>query len=160
MAIKLQELKSVKPSGFKTATRPKALELGTNDGLKEVQYRQLVSRAVTQRLHSPSLDDFTKIGVNDTLAHTLEAWEVQERCIARSKARIEAEMLGIPWGEDILFCACIAPLHIKLDTQIQGLTASSAICPRCRKRHSARPRPHANTVRSPAEKDGQKPRSE
>jgi hypothetical protein len=128
MPIKQQELKSVKPSGFRTATRPKALEGGTNDGLKEMQYRQLVSRAVTQRLHSPSLDDFTKMGVNDTLAHTLEAWEVQERCIARSKARTEAEMLGIPWSEVIPSRACDS-LHIKLDMQIQGLTVSSAICP-------------------------------
>lgn len=132
MAITLEELDPAKSSSFNTNAYPKGQKDAIDDGKREVQYRQLISRAVTQRLHSPSLDDLTKTDVNDTLAHTLEAWEVQERCIARNKAWIETEMLGIPWSKTVLPLACIAPLlHIGLNMRMQGLTADSAICPRC-----------------------------
>jgi hypothetical protein len=54
------------------------------------QYRQLVSRAATQRLHSPSLDQ-----ASPSLA---EAWEFHERRIAREKARQQLRYLGVSWG--------------------------------------------------------------
>ncbi|KAF1935946.1 hypothetical protein EJ02DRAFT_360312 [Clathrospora elynae] len=62
---------------------------------KNIQYRQLVSRAVTQRLHSPSLDDVS----TSSLQNTLEAWEMEERKKSRHKATMEARILGIAWEQ-------------------------------------------------------------
>ena len=62
---------------------------------QEVQYRQLVSRAVTQRLHSPSLSN---INLKDLYTDSWEAWELRERLIARNKAKIEIEGLRVSWG--------------------------------------------------------------
>ncbi|KAI4954518.1 hypothetical protein J4E91_002231 [Alternaria rosae] len=101
MAITLLEMGSIKPSNFNTDVYPQARKDATNDGRAAVQYRQLISRAVTQRLHSPSLDDLTKTNLGDVPVHSLEEWELQERCIARNKARTEAEELGIPWTQFI-----------------------------------------------------------
>jgi hypothetical protein len=55
-----------------------------------VQYRQLVSRGATQRLHSPSLDH--------PLQTSNDAWEFNERQIARGKARRHIQTLGVPWS--------------------------------------------------------------
>ncbi|KAI4629473.1 uncharacterized protein J4E87_003737 [Alternaria ethzedia] len=99
MAITLLELSSAKPSNFNTDVHTRARKDKTNNDQEAVQYRQLISRAVTQRLHSPSLDDLTKTKVGVTPVQSLEEWELQERCIAQSKARIEAEELGIPWTQ-------------------------------------------------------------
>ncbi|KAI4960379.1 hypothetical protein J4E86_002001 [Alternaria arbusti] len=101
MAITLLELSSAKPSNFNTDVHTRARKDKINSGQEGVQYRQLISRAVTQRLHSPSLDDLTKKKAGDAPVHSLEQWELQERCIARSKARTEAEELGIPWTQFI-----------------------------------------------------------
>jgi hypothetical protein len=58
-----------------------------------VQYRQLVSRGITQRIHSPSLDDLTLPSLS-----SVEAWEKQERCTAREKACRELQRLGVSWS--------------------------------------------------------------
>jgi hypothetical protein len=58
-----------------------------------VQYRQLVSRAATQRLHSPSLDRIPSAQHN-----VFETWEMQERQQAREKARMHAQSLGVSWS--------------------------------------------------------------
>ncbi|KAH4957363.1 hypothetical protein HBI18_181400 [Parastagonospora nodorum] len=52
------------------------------------EYRQLVSRAITQRLHSPT----------DTNS-SLDAWELAERKVARAKARERLGKLGVSWDE-------------------------------------------------------------
>jgi hypothetical protein len=114
MAITLQGLNSAKPPSAHTEACLTRQRNATVDD-RRVQYRQLISRAVTQRLHSPSLDDLTKTDVGHTLAHTLKAWETQERCIARDKARNEAEMLGIPWSKTTLPFVCISTLHTGFD---------------------------------------------
>ena len=111
MAITLLELSSTKSSNFSTDAHPQAREDETNDGREAVQYRQLISRAVTQRLHSPSLDDLTKTKAGDTHVHSLVQWELQERCIARNKARIETEGLGIPWSKTTHLLACTRSPH-------------------------------------------------
>ncbi|KAI4658977.1 uncharacterized protein J4E79_006737 [Alternaria viburni] len=97
MTITLLKLSSAKPSNFNNDAHTRVRKENTNDGLETVQYRQLISRAVTQRLHSPSLDDLTKTKAGVAPIQSLEEWELQERCIARNKARNEAEELGIPW---------------------------------------------------------------
>jgi len=160
MAITLLELSSARPATFNTKARTKARKDETRDGQETVQYRQLISRAVTQRLHSPSFDDLIKTKVGDTPAHSLEEWEMQERCIARNKARLEAEELGIPWSKTALLLARTGPLQIEHHTHNQKLTADSAIHSRCRKRRPASPRPHHNSVRSAAEKHKQEPRGD
>jgi len=111
MAITLLELSSTKRSDSNNHAYPQAHEDETDDDREAVQYRQLISRAVTQRLHSPSLDDLTKTKAGDVPIHSLEEWELQERCIARSKARIEAGELGIPWSKITHFLACIRSPH-------------------------------------------------
>jgi hypothetical protein len=98
MAIALRILDSADLARSKANAHPEVQQDIPCEEGKKVQYRQLVSRAVTQRLHSSSLEDLTKTTVDTTPAHTLEEWELQERCIARNKARVEAEMLGIPWS--------------------------------------------------------------
>lgn len=65
---------------------------------KQVQYRQLVSRATTQRLHSASLDNLTKLQDCVISATTVEAWELRERAIARGKTKAALRNLGITWG--------------------------------------------------------------
>ena len=111
MAITLLELSSARPSNFNTDARTKARKDETRGGREAVQYRQLISRAVTQRLHSPSLDDLTNTKAGDTTVHFLEEWELQERCIARNKARVEAEKLGIPWSKTAHVLACTRSPH-------------------------------------------------
>jgi len=106
MAITLLELSSAKPSNLNTDAHTRVRKDNTNDGLETVQYRQLISRAVTQRLHSPSLDDLTKTKAGVAPVQSLEEWELQERCIARNKARNEAEELGIPWSKTAHLLAC------------------------------------------------------
>jgi hypothetical protein len=98
MAIALRILDSADLARSKANAHPEVQQDILCEEGKKVQYRQLVSRAVTQRLHSSSLEDLTKTTVDTTPAHTLEEWELQERCIARNKARVETEMLGIPWS--------------------------------------------------------------
>lgn len=160
MAITMLEMGSTKPSNFNTDVHPQARKDATNDGRAAVQYRQLISRAVTQRLHSPSLDDLTKTNLGDAPVHSLEEWELQERCIARNKARTEAEELCIPWSKTARLLACDGPAHIECYTHTQGLTAISAIYPRCQKRRSASPCPHAHSVRSTAEEYEEEPRGD
>jgi hypothetical protein len=58
-----------------------------------VQYRQLVSRAATQRLHSPSLDRRPSPQHN-----VFDIWEIQERQQARARAGIHARSLGVSWS--------------------------------------------------------------
>jgi len=111
MAITLLELSSAKPSNLNTDAHLQAREDETNDGREAVQYRQLISRAVTQRLHSPSLEDLTKTKVGVAPVQSLEEWELQERCIARNKARVEAEKLGISWSKTARLLACTRPPH-------------------------------------------------
>ena len=65
---------------------------------KQVQYRQLISRATTQRLHSPSLDNLSKLQQCVISATTVEAWELRERAIARGKTKAALSKLGVPWG--------------------------------------------------------------
>ncbi|KAH8639731.1 hypothetical protein IG631_07501 [Alternaria alternata] len=108
MAITLQERQSSKSSNAHTKGYSRTQRNATNDD-RGVQYRQLVSRAVTQRLHSPSLDDLTKTDVANKLAHPLKTWETQERSIARDKARIEAKMLDIPWKSATLEVHVLTP---------------------------------------------------
>ncbi|KAG9190828.1 hypothetical protein G6011_08916 [Alternaria panax] len=98
MAITLQAPNSAKPPNVHTEASSTTQRNETDDD-RGVQYRQLISRAVTQRLHSPSLDGIMKTDVGDNFAHPLEAWETQERCTARDKAQTEAEILGIPWAQ-------------------------------------------------------------
>ncbi|KAF2249470.1 hypothetical protein BU26DRAFT_595370 [Trematosphaeria pertusa] len=57
---------------------------------RAVQYRQLVSRAVTQRLHSLSLDDLTTFSG--------DAWEKTDRVKARERVRRDVQLLGVAWG--------------------------------------------------------------
>ncbi|KAI2482203.1 hypothetical protein Ptr902_06584 [Pyrenophora tritici-repentis] len=64
---------------------------------KAVQYRQLISRATTQRLHSTSLEDLTRLERYIIMGSAVEAWELQERVIARGKAQAAIRKLGIPW---------------------------------------------------------------
>lgn len=59
----------------------------------EIQYRQLVSQAGTQRLHSPSLER-TSPGINDE--HL--GWEINERRDSREKAKLKLKSLGFSWG--------------------------------------------------------------
>jgi hypothetical protein len=59
----------------------------------EVQYRQLVSRAATQRLHSPSLDEDLPAGDNKFLT-----WEMNERRKARNKAKMQVCMFDRSWS--------------------------------------------------------------
>jgi hypothetical protein len=84
-----------RPTSYTPSTLERELseELTTEE--LEVQYRQLISRAVTQRLHSPSL---SHLKFQDVRADTLEAWELHERLISRDKARLETKMLGVAWG--------------------------------------------------------------
>ncbi|KAF2125886.1 hypothetical protein P153DRAFT_400017 [Dothidotthia symphoricarpi CBS 119687] len=56
------------------------------------QYRLLVSRAVTQRLTSPSLDD-----IPPPPTTTLATWERTERLNARAKIIACLAVLGVPW---------------------------------------------------------------
>ncbi|KAH8701289.1 hypothetical protein GQ44DRAFT_55837 [Phaeosphaeriaceae sp. PMI808] len=58
----------------------------------EVHYRQLVSRAVTQRLHSPSLDN-----LRPTSGDSITKWELGERTYAREKAKVHTGALGVTW---------------------------------------------------------------
>jgi len=51
-----------------------------------IEYRQLISRAITQRLHSP------------TWPSSLDAWERNERLSAQAKARERLGKLGVTWG--------------------------------------------------------------
>jgi len=74
-------------SGQETATEDKA-----------VQYRQLISRATTQRFHSTSVDDLTQIEDCGIMDNTVEAWELRERAVARAKAQATILQLDIPWG--------------------------------------------------------------
>ncbi|CAE7013116.1 hypothetical protein PTTW11_02454 [Pyrenophora teres f. teres] len=64
---------------------------------KAVQYRQLISRATTQRLHSTSLDNLAQLQGHGIMDNTVEAWELRERGIARKKAQAAIQQLGIPW---------------------------------------------------------------
>ena len=159
MATRSLELSSARPSYFNTDVHTRARKAKTNNVQEAVQYRQLISRAVTQRLHSPSLEDLTKTAAGNIIAHTLEEWEIQERCIARIKARNEAEEFGIPWSKTALL-ARTGPHQIDCHMHKQDLTANSTIHPRCRKRHSASPHPHPNSVRSTAEKHKPEPRGD
>lgn len=158
MAITLQERQSSKSSNAHTKGYSRTQRNATNDD-RGVQYRQLVSRAVTQRLHSPSLDDLTKTDVANKLAHPLKTWETQERSIARDKARVEAKMLDIPWSKTTFPLTCIPTLHTDSDMQIE-LTDDSKVYPRCRERYPLSPCPHANTIRSTLRGQDQEPRSE
>jgi len=160
MAITLLELSSAKSSNLNTDAHTRVRKDNTNDVLETVQYRQLISRAVTQRLHSPSLDDLTKTQVGVAPVQSLEEWELQERCIARNKSRIEAEELGIPWCKNACLFARTGLPQIDCHTHKQDLTANSTIHPRCRKRRPASPCPHPNSVRSTAEKHKQEPRGD
>lgn len=56
----------------------------------DIEYRQLISRAVTQRLHSP-LDDVSG-----------DQWEIDERRTAQAKARARLCKLGVTWGTLII----------------------------------------------------------
>lgn len=58
-----------------------------------VHYRQLVSRAVTQRLHSPSLVQEMSISERDP-----DAWELVDRMRCKQKIEIQVRSLGIRWG--------------------------------------------------------------
>ena len=71
-------------------------EIATED--KAMQYRQLISRATTQRFHSTSLDGLTQPEHYGIMNDTVEAWELRERAIARAKAQATIRQLGIPWG--------------------------------------------------------------
>ncbi|KAF2824901.1 hypothetical protein CC86DRAFT_296040 [Ophiobolus disseminans] len=64
---------------------------------KDIEYRQLISRAVTQRLHSPSLDLPPAIPSSDSLLN----WELAERLLAREKAKQHTKALGIQWDDFI-----------------------------------------------------------
>ena len=59
---------------------------------RQVQYRLLVSRAVTQRLHSPSLAEAPSSAVN-----TVEEWEKQDRRFAKANVEAGARLLGVSW---------------------------------------------------------------
>jgi hypothetical protein len=84
-----------RPTSYKPSTLGQDLGQGITTEEREVQYRQLISRAVTQRLHSPSL---SHLKFQDVRADTLEAWELRERLISRDKARLETKILGVAWG--------------------------------------------------------------
>ena len=71
-------------------------EIATED--KAMQYRQLISRATTQRFHSASLDGLTQPQHYGIMDKTVEAWELRELAIARAKAQATIGQLGIPWG--------------------------------------------------------------
>lgn len=59
-----------------------------------VEYRQLVSRASTQRLHSPSLSNTRKLLASDPLAQ----WELDERRMSKARMEERIRFLGINWG--------------------------------------------------------------
>ena len=65
----------------------------------DVQYRQLVSRAMTQRLHSPTLSSRPR--TIDTDIDIFEAWEKAEREQAKDKAKAHANMLGVQRGTSV-----------------------------------------------------------
>jgi hypothetical protein len=60
----------------------------------DVQYRQLVSRAMTQRLHTPSLSSRPSSTI-DTNIDIFKAWEKAEREQAKEKAKAHADTLGV-----------------------------------------------------------------
>jgi hypothetical protein len=90
-----------RPTSYKPSTLEQDLSQGITTEEREVQYRQLISRAVTQRLHSPSLSHLKH---QDVRADTLEAWELRERLISRDKARVETKILGVAWGKFFWSC--------------------------------------------------------
>jgi len=71
-------------------------ETATED--KAVQYRQLISRATTQRFHSTLLDDLTQVENRGIMDNTVETWELREHAVARAKAQAMIRQLDIPWG--------------------------------------------------------------
>jgi hypothetical protein len=109
---------------------------------KEVQYRQLVSRAVTQRLHSPSL---SHVRFEDLHADTFEAWELRERLIARDKAILETEKLGITWGM-FLFLNSV-PFRFSSPVRSRAwLTGTRQVRPGRRTHKSRSTRPDTNAI--------------
>jgi hypothetical protein len=65
-----------------------------NPNLPTIEYRQLISRAITQRLHSST-----------PTKSSLDAWELAERKVAQTKARERLGKLGVTWGMSYLPCA-------------------------------------------------------
>jgi hypothetical protein len=78
-------------------TKPSALQ---HPQTPNIEYRQLVSRAVTQRLHSPAP------------SHDLDEFEVEERIVAKAKAHQRLRRLGVTWGNSAVTLHCINPLLI------------------------------------------------
>ncbi|KAF1833462.1 hypothetical protein BDW02DRAFT_475505, partial [Decorospora gaudefroyi] len=70
------------------------------------QYRQLISRAATQRLHSPSLDNLPLDFTPNPNPDTMQAWETQERLTARQKAHATLQYLGISWEQFVCDIQC------------------------------------------------------
>jgi hypothetical protein len=59
----------------------------------EIEYRQLVSRSSTQRLHSPSLDHLPRVTTK-----SLVQWEIDDRKTSRAKAQQQLSVLGVSWS--------------------------------------------------------------
>lgn len=81
-------------------------------------YRQLISRAVTQRLHSPTLDISRPADLGDS---TLK-WEFEERLKARRIAKGKVREIGVSWGK--WHCR-------RLSVEERLLTLSRWFCRRC-----------------------------
>jgi hypothetical protein len=60
----------------------------------DIEYRQLVSRSSTQRLHSPSLD-YSRRAKTDNLIQ----WEIDDRQKSRAKVQQHIRMLGVSWSK-------------------------------------------------------------
>ncbi|KAH7070697.1 hypothetical protein BKA63DRAFT_384426, partial [Paraphoma chrysanthemicola] len=82
-----------------------------------VQYRQLISRAVTQRLHSPSLDSNQPGNQENS-----DAWETNERSIARDKAKTQVLLLSKTWDEFVQDVKrAEGEIHILTPTRYEGV---------------------------------------
>ncbi|KAH7082397.1 hypothetical protein FB567DRAFT_474864 [Paraphoma chrysanthemicola] len=87
----------------------------------DVQYRQLISRAVTQRLHSPSLDSDQP----DDKGYS-DAWETNERRKARDKAKTQVLLLGRSWDEFVRDVQrAEREVHVLTPTRYEGLPKSA-----------------------------------
>ncbi|KAH7392176.1 hypothetical protein DE146DRAFT_132959 [Phaeosphaeria sp. MPI-PUGE-AT-0046c] len=79
----------------------------------DIDYRQLLSRAATQRLHillpdSPSLDPSTQ-------------WEHDERALSRQKALLQLQQIGVSWEQFVRDVEEIEnEVHVLRPTKYQG----------------------------------------
>jgi hypothetical protein len=77
--------------------QPSKLQPPTNykyTSFVDIEYRQLVSRSSTQRLHSPSLDPLGHVKTDNP-----RQWEIDDRKKSRAKAQQQLRMLGVSWSK-------------------------------------------------------------